>query len=274
MDPPVTLVIGAVAGLELAWYENLPVFGRRVIVTRARESASELCRRLQELGARVVEVPTIRIEPPGDGGAGLDRAASALASGDYDWVVFTSARAVDALLSHVPDARRFSGVSIAAVGPATTDALSRYHLIPDVVPPAGRQDAAGIVDLMRAKGGSGRVLFPRAAEGRDTLVDGLTAQGLEVDLVEAYRTVPAEPARDAAAEVAGADAVCFTSSSTVTGFLTVFGLDAVPPVVVCIGPVTAETARAAGLKVSGSAAEASVAALADAVVSALRAPMP
>ena len=268
-EPPVTLVIGAVAGLDLAWYENLPLFGRRVIVTRAREQASEQSRRLQELGARVVEVPTIRIEPPSDGGAGLARAASELASGQYDWVVFTSARAVDALLAHVPDARRFSGVSIAAVGPATAEALGRYHLTPDVMPPAGRQEAAGIVDLIRGRQGSGRVLFPRAAEGRDTLVEGLSAHGLAVDLVEAYRTVPADPAQEARAEVEGADAVCFSSSSTVTGFLAGFGADAVPPVVVCIGPVTAETARAAGLTVSASAAEASVAALADAVVAAL-----
>ena len=269
LEPPVTLVIGAVAGLDLAWYEKLPLFGRRVIVTRAREQASDLSRRLQELGARVVEVPTIRIEPPSDGGAGLDRAASGLASGDYDWVVFTSARAVDALMSHVPDARRLAGVSIAAVGPATADTLSRYHLVADVVPPAGRQEAAGIVELVRAKGGRGGVLFPRAAEGRDTLVEGLAAQGLQVDLVEAYRTVPAEPTPEARAEVEGADAVCFSSSSTVTGFLSGFGQDAVPPIVVCIGPVTAETARAAGLTVSASAAEASVAALADAVVAVL-----
>ena len=268
LDPPVTLVIGAVAGLDLAWYENRPLFGRRVIVTRAREQASELSRRLQELGARVVEVPTIRMEGPSDGGAGLERASSELGAGRYDWVVFTSARAVDALLSRVPDTRRLSGVSIAAVGPATSEALSRYHLIADVVPPAGRQEAAGIVDLMRAQPGRGRVLFPRAAEGRDTLVDGLAGQGLEVDLVEAYRTVAVEPTPEAEAAVQGADAVCFSSSSTVTGFLGAFGPAAVPPVVVCIGPVTAETARAAGLTVTASAAETSVAALADAVVSA------
>jgi uroporphyrinogen III methyltransferase / synthase len=269
LQPPVTLVIGAVAGLDLAWYEKLPLFGRQVIVTRAREQASELSRRLQELGARVVEVPTIRIEPPSDGGAGLERSAAELMAGRYDWVVFTSARAVDALVAHVPDARRFGGVSIAAVGPATADALRRYHLVPDVLPPAGRQEAGGIVELMRARQGGGRVLFPRAAEGRDTLVEGLTAQGLEVDLVEAYRTVAAQPTAEAKAEIEGADAVCFSSSSTVTGFLGGFGPAAVPPVVVCIGPVTAETARAAGLTVSASASEASVGALADAVVAAL-----
>ncbi|HET9077316.1 MAG TPA: uroporphyrinogen-III C-methyltransferase [Acidimicrobiales bacterium] len=276
LDPPVTMVIGAVAGLDLDWYETRPLFGRRVVVTRARAQASELARRLGALGARVVEAPTIRIDPPGDGGAGLDRAAAALRAGAYRWIVFTSANAVDALMARVPDARRLGGVSLAAVGPATAAALQHYRLVADLVPE--RQEAAGLLAAFPAPHSSDpfgmapserRVLFPRAAEGREVLVDGLAGKGWQVDLVEAYRTVPAPADDGVRAEVGSADAVCFSASSTVTGFLASYGPAAVPPVVVCIGPVTADTARAAGLAVTAVADSASVDGLVDAVVSVL-----
>lgn len=276
LEPPVTIVVGAVAGLDLAWYETRPLFGRRVVVTRARESASGLARKLEDLGARVVEVPTIRIEAPSDGGVGLDRAAAGLAEGRYEWVVFTSAHAVDALLGRCPDSRRLAGISVAAVGPATAEALGRYRIVPDAVPPDGRQEAAGLLEGFPRAGADPdrvRVLFPRAAEGRDTLAAGLVALGWDVDLVEAYRTVRGQVGRDDADRVGGAEAICFSSSSTVTGFLEACGPGAVPPVVVCIGPVTAATAHAAGLAVTSVAGRASVDGLVAAVVAALK-PLP
>ena len=269
LQPPVTLVVGPVAGLDLAWYETRPLFGRKVIVTRAREKASGLSRILQDLGARVVEVPTIRIEPASDGGEVLDRAAKELAAGRYEWLVFTSANAVDALLSRIPDTRALGTVSVAAVGPATAEALRGYRIVPDLVAPPGRQEATGLVDAFPYPSGAARVLFPRAAEGRDVLPEGLARRGWEVDVVEAYRTVRGQVPAGAADEVAGADAICFSSSSTVTGFLEACGSDAVPPVVVCIGPVTAETAGTAGLKVTAVAPHSSVEALARTVVEAL-----
>jgi uroporphyrinogen III methyltransferase/synthase len=254
LEPPVTLVVGAVAGLDIPWYERRPLFGKRIVVTRSRPQASSLSQRLLELGARPVEVPTIRIEEPSDGGAGLERGAEGLARGDYEWVVFTSANAADALLGRVPDARRLACVRIAAVGDATALALARYRLVPDLVAPAGRQEAAGLVEVMPAPTtpGSG-VLFPRAAEGRPVLVEGLSAAGWSVDLVEAYRTVPAVVTEEERRSIRGAHAVSFSSSSTVTGFIEAFGAAAVPPVVVCIGPVTARSAADAGLKVDAVA---------------------
>jgi uroporphyrinogen III methyltransferase/synthase len=252
LEPPVTLVIGPVAGLDLAWYEARPLFGRRVVVTRARTQASVLSERLRELGARPIEVPTIEFAPPGDGGAGLERAAAGVAEDRYEWVVFTSANAVDALMEYIPDARLLGSTSIAAVGPATASALERYRLIPDLVP--DRQLAEGLVEAFPDPPDQGAtVLFPRAAEGREVLVDGLSEAGWEVDLVEAYRTVPAVPSPEAMTAVAEADAACFTASSTVTGFVSAFGLAAVPPVVVCIGPVTAATAEDAGMRVAAVA---------------------
>ncbi len=269
LEPPVTIVVGAVAGMNLTWYEGRALFGRRIVVTRARQSASTLVRLLEGRGARVIEVPTIRIDPPGDGGAGLDRAVAGLGRGSYEWVVFTSATAVEALLGRVADVRSLSGSRLAAVGPATAAALARHRLVADLVAPPGRQEAAGLRDAFPPPTGTARVLFPRAAEGRDTLAEGLSAAGWAVDLVEAYRTVHAHVPAGLREEAAEADAICFSASSTVTGFLEACGPDAVPPLVVCIGPTTAATAREAGLKVSAVADEASVAGLADAVESAL-----
>jgi uroporphyrinogen III methyltransferase / synthase len=257
LEPPVTMVIGAVAGLDLSWYEDRPLFGRRVVVTRARTQASVLSERLRELGARPIEVPTIEIAPPADGGAGLQRAAAELAEGGYEWVVFTSANAVEALMERVPDARLFASTLIAAVGPATAAALGRYRLIPDLVP--DRQLAEGLVEAFPdPPAHDAAVLFPRAAEGREVLVDGLVDAGWRLDLVEAYRTVPARPTDETVAAVADADAACFTASSTVTGFVSAFGLASIPPVVVCIGPVTAATAREAGIQVSAVAGDHSI----------------
>jgi uroporphyrinogen III methyltransferase/synthase len=269
LDPPVTLVVGQVAGMNLEWYEKRPLFGRRIVVTRARQQASELSRHLHGLGARVLEVPTIRIDPPGDGGAGLARAAADLAEGAFDWVAFTSANAVESLFSRLGDSRKLGTTSVAAVGGATSSALQSRGIVADLVPE--RQEAAGLLEVFPAvPAQGGRVLFPRAAEGRQVLVEGLRRAGWEVETVEAYRTVavPVPAAKCAAA--AEADAICFTSSSTVTGFVDSCGASCVPPVVVCIGAVTAKTAEGAGLDVTAVASRPSVEALASALVGALR----
>jgi uroporphyrinogen III methyltransferase/synthase len=267
MDPPVTMVIGAVAGLDLAWYDNRPLFGKQVVVTRARSQAAGLTRRLAELGAVPVEVPTIRIEPPNDGGSALDRAAGVLADGSYEWVVFTSANAVTALLERVADLRRLGRTLIAAVGAATASTLAARGLLADLLPSADRQQAEGLLDVFPPPSRPGaKVLFPRAAGGRETMVAGLTSRGWEVDLVEAYRTVKVRATESQARAVAGADAVCFASSSAVTGFVEALGLSAVPPLVVCIGPLTAKTATDAGLTVGAVATEHTVEGLVAALV--------
>lgn len=265
LDPPVTLVIGAVAGLDLAWFESAPLFGRKVVVTRARTQASGLVRQLSALGAQVIEVPTIRIDPPSDGGAGLDSAAARL--GSYSWVVFTSANAVDALMSRVPDARALSSVRIAAVGPGTASALSSYRLVPDLVPAS--ESASDLLSVFPAPDSPAPLLFPRSASGRVVLVDGLIERGYSVDLVEAYQTVTVPVSSAVRASVLGADAVCFTSSSTVTGFVSAVGVSQAPPVVVCIGPVTAETAASTGLSVTAVASSHTVDGLVSALVSVL-----
>jgi uroporphyrinogen-III synthase len=258
-------VIGQVAAEDLAWFERRPLFGRRVVVTRTRRQASALSSRLHELGAEAVEVPTIAIEGPSDGGSGLRAAASRLASGDYDWLVLTSPNGVERLFEHVPDARAVHA-EVAAIGPGTAAALAERRIVADLVPE--RFVAEGLLEVFPP--GPGRVLLARAAVARDVLPDGLAASGWEVDVVEAYRTVPTSLDDGQLEHVRSADAITFTSSSTVEHFLAAAGPGAVPPVVACIGPVTADTARRLGLTVDVEAAEHTIDGLVDALVGYLR----
>ncbi len=245
VSTPATLVIGPVAALDLAWFEARPLLGWRVVVTRTRQQASALAERLRASGAVPVELPVIEIGPPADGGESLRDVASRLAA--YDWVVFTSANAVESLFASLRDARAFGAARVAAIGPGTAGALAERGVVADLVP--ARYVAEGLLEEFPAPSGGARVLLPRAAEARDVLPDGLRRVGWRVEVVEAYRTGRTSPTAAALDAARAADAVTFTSSSTVTGFLEVAGADRVPPVVACIGPVTAETARQAGLKV-------------------------
>lgn len=263
LEPPAAIVIGAVAGLDLAWFERRPLFGRRVVVTRSRADASALSGRLRLLGAEVIELPTIEVTDAADGGADLRRAAADLAAGRYQWVVFTSPRAVERLVPHLRDARAFGATAIAAIGPGTAAALGAYWVTPDLVP--DRFVAESLVAAFPA--GAGRVLLPRAAVAREVLPDGLAAKGWTVEVVEAYRTEVAQPDPAAIAAAATADAITFTSSSTVTNFAAL--AEAVPPFVACIGPITAATARAAGFSVDLVADEHSIEGLVAALVAAL-----
>ncbi|HEX2700967.1 MAG TPA: uroporphyrinogen-III C-methyltransferase [Acidimicrobiales bacterium] len=266
LEPPVTIVVGRVAGLDLAWFERLPLFGRRIVVTRAPHQAGGLADRLRAAGAAVVEVPTIAIVPAHDGGAALRAAAARLHL--YAWVVFTSANAVDPFLATLHDSRAFGGACIAAIGPGTAAALARHGLVPDLVP--ARFVAESLLDAFPAPpAGGAAVLVPRAAEGREVLPDGLRARGWTVDVVEAYRTEPAAVAPARLAEATGADAIVFTSASSVTAWVAAAGAGATPPVVACIGPVTSEAACAAGLAVTATAAEATLDGLVGALVDAL-----
>ena len=255
---PATIVIGAVAGLDLAWFERRPLFGRTVVVTRARAQASSMVARLRDLGADVVELPAIRITDPADGGAALDAAVAELAS--YDWVVVTSPNGARRLLDACRDARAFGAAKVAAIGPGTAAALAESNIVADLVPE--RFVAEGLLEVFPS--GPGRVLLARAAEARDVLPDGLAERGWRVDVVAAYETVLAEPTEAERAAVERADIVTFTSSSTVRNFLAI--TEQVPPVVAAIGPITADTARDAGLTVDIEAAEHTIDGLLDAVV--------
>jgi uroporphyrinogen III methyltransferase/synthase len=268
LGTPSTIVVGDVAACDLAWFEARPLFGRRVVVTRARAQASELVERLAALGAATVEVPAIEIDDPADGGAALAAAVDRLAAGAYGWLVLTSPngarRVVAALRSSGRDARALGGVRLAAIGPGTADVLAAANLVPDLVPP--RFVAEALLEAFPdAAAGERPVLLARAAVARDVLPEGLAAKGWRVDVVEAYRTRPAPLDDHRAAALADAEIVTFTSSSTVANFLAAVGRDAVPPVVAAIGPVTAATAREHGLHVDVEADVHSIDGLVDAL---------
>lgn len=268
LAPPSVIVVGDVAALDLAWFTERPLFGRRVVITRPRAQAAALADRLGALGAGVVTVAAIAITDPSDGGQAVRAAVGKVAAGEYRWLVFTSVNGVERFFAHLPDARRLGGTSVAVIGTGTADALARYRVVPDLVPE--RFVAEGLLEAFPAPTTAGeRVLLARAEAARDVLPEGLRAMGWEVDVVPAYRTVPGDIAPELLDAAAAADAVCFTSSSTVTAYLDVAGPQAVPPTVVCIGPITARTAREHGLTVAAEATVHSIDGLVDALVQTL-----
>lgn len=244
-----------------------PLVGRRIVVTRAEESARALAARLDALGAATLACPTIAIAPPLTWGP-LDAALARLA--DYDWVLFTSANAVRAFSDRLGggDAVRVlpAALRIAAVGRATADAARSLLRAPELVPHDAR--AAGLVAALGATAGQ-RYLLPQSAIARPELAEGLRAAGATVDVVTAYRTVPVAPVvlgKLAGLLHAGAlDAITFTSPSTVAGFLDgLAGVGFAPelltrlphrPALCCIGPTTAAAVRERGLSVAAIADE-------------------
>lgn len=272
---PSAIVVGKVAALDLAWFEARPLFGRTVVITRAREQASKLRVRLELLGAEVIELPTIELEP-------LDFTLPDLSA--YAWLVLTSANGVDAFFDRglAPagrDARALATLKVAAIGPGTAAALERRGISADLVPERFVAESllAAFPDPAPPKdsepGASARVLVARAEQARDVLPEGLRDRGYGVDVLAVYRTVRAVPGPDQLEIVRDGkvDAVTFTSSSTVTGFCDLVGpLPDPQPLVVSIGPITSGTAADRGIRVDVEADPHSVEGLVDALLDALR----
>lgn len=275
IKPPAIVVVGEVVTLreKLNWFESRPLFGRRVVVTRAREQASDFKLQLNELGAECIEFPTIEIQPP-PSWEPLDRAVASLA--DYDWVIFTSVNGVKFFMERLRaaglDVRELKGIRLAAIGPKTAEALEALGLRPDLVPPEYRAEA--ILDGLKGEGVAGRrFLLPRAMEARDVLPDTLRQWGGQVDLMPAYQTVlPAGRSSHILQlfQTGAVDCVSFTSSSTVHNFFKLLDKEAVLPhmnrtAVACIGPITAETAASYGLKTDIMPSDYTIAALTEAI---------
>jgi uroporphyrinogen III methyltransferase/synthase len=267
---PALIVVGKVAARreDLAWLERRPLHGRRVVVTRARAQASGLAAILRDLGADVVELPAIRIEPRIESEE-VRRAVDSI--GEYALICVTSPNGADLLFEAMRDigaprdraaggvdtapgasgldARALAGATVAAIGPGTARALRRHGIVADVIPE--RFVAEALVEaLAGVEVESRRVLVARAAEARDVLPDALRERGAEVDVVALYETVRDQPDAAAIEAAQGADYVTFTSSSTVTNLVEALG-DRFPSAarIVSIGPVTSDTAKAAGFEV-------------------------
>jgi uroporphyrinogen III methyltransferase/synthase len=270
LKPPATIIVGEVVKLraKLSWFEKLPLFGKRIVVTRAAEQAGALTSMLHQLGADVIELPTIEIQPASDYAA-LDAAIARLA--EYNWLIFTSVNGVrfflDRLDGSKADLRSIRG-KLCAIGPATRDALERFHLKVDVM--AEEYVAEGLLHTLSAFDFSNaKVLIARAAVARDILPEELRQRGAQVDVVEAYRTVAPENLAGDARKVLDTkpDWITFTSSSTANHLISVCGAEALGGVrVASIGPVTSATLRSAGIEVHAEANPHTIRGLVDRII--------
>ena len=261
LEGPLVVTLGTAADdrSKYSWWENRPLYGWRVLVPRAKSQAGPMNARLSQHGAIPQSVPTISLEPPRNP-AQMDRAIKGIVEGRYQWILFTSVNAVDAVWSKFEelglDARSFAGVHLGAVGQKTADALIARGMQPELLPHRTKQNAAGLAEAfpeyVEDIDPVSRVLLPRADLGSDVLVDGLQEKGWEVDDVVAYRTVRAAPpppeTRDMI-KTGGFDAVCFTSPSTVKNLVGIAGKPHPRTIIACIGPVTEAEAREQGLRV-------------------------
>ncbi len=276
LQPPAVLIVGHVVALreKLRWFENRPLFGKRILVTRAREQAGELSLMLRELGAEPIEFPVIRIMPLDDYCA-LDDALAQR----YDWMIFTSVNGVNAVWHRVQaigrDARFFASASLCAIGPATAELLATHGLRADLVPREYVAEAI-VRDIGDVRGK--RILLPHTDIARENLARDLRERGAIVDEIVAYRTITIN-ANDPTAEHICAmleaneiDAITFTSSSTVRGFMNAVESKSqnLKSKVVCIGPITAQTARDLGLHVDATAQEYTLEGLTQALVFCLK----
>lgn len=276
LKSPSIIVVGQVVSLRdtMQWFENRPLFGKRIIVTRARTQASGLTKSLAELGALCLEAPSIKIVEPDDYRP-MDQAIAGLPG--FDWIVFTSVNGVESFFQRLfekgRDARRLGSIKTACIGPATERKLREYGVLTDILPE--KYVAESVVDAFKGQDMDGkRVLIPRAMEARTVLPDELRKMGAQVDEVTAYKTVEERDQADAIAEQlreGDIDMVTFTSSSTVTNFMNLLPADEAVKLmekvtVACIGPVTAETAEKLGLAVGISADTYTIPGLVDAIL--------
>jgi uroporphyrinogen III methyltransferase/synthase len=277
LQPPAVTVIGEVARLrdQLNWFERRPLFGRRIVVTRSREQASELVRQLTELGAEVLEIPTIAIKPSKKIGP-LREAIKGI--GTYDWLVFTSPNGVDAFFreffqSH-SDLRDLGCVKIAAIGAVTAQKLAELHLEVDLQPAEFTSEALLAEFKKSVDCENLKFLLPRADLADERLARGLEELGVIVDDLDAYQTVPDMEDRNghrARLLDEGADMVTFTSSSTVANFcelLDVAALHGKFPRMrfVSIGPQTTQAAKEKGLPMAVEAKMHTVPGLVEAIL--------
>ncbi len=274
ISTPAITVIGDVVGLRknLKWFESLPLFGKRIAITRTREQASVLRQELEALGAEVIEIPTIAIRAP-DSWEPLDSAIRRLA--EFQYLLVTSANGVSNFLARLMacgrDSRALKGLTIGAIGPATAAEFVRAGVKVDLLPKEyvaeGLLAALGGHDL-RGKA----ILIPRARVARDLVPRALKERGARVEVVEAYQTILPDLSRQQVARMLepAPDAITFTSSSTATNFAKLVGEDRVVETLrgvltASIGPITTATLRKLGLSVTVEAQEATMAGLARAI---------
>lgn len=261
---PAIIIVGEVVKLrdKLTWFENKPLFGKKVLVTRSREQASVLSRSIEHLGGEPIEFPTISIAEPDYGP--MDKALENLSS--YNWIIYTSVNGVKFFFNRLRekngDIRDLKGIKLCAIGPQTAKALQDMALQVDYIPSEFRAEA--IISGLQNKVSPGdRILLPRADIARKILPESLSKLGAVLDEVTAYRTVAGSgnaPVIQEMLDGGEINTITFTSSSTVRNFITMLGVDNPAELlknvnIACIGPITAKTATELGLSVTIEADE-------------------
>jgi uroporphyrinogen III methyltransferase/synthase len=274
LSAPVITVVGWSVLLrdELSWFERRPLFGKRLVVTRATQQAPALSQKLLDLGADVIEMPATQV-------ARLDLAPlreEINRLSIYNWLIFTSQNAVaifwEQLLGEGKDSRALAGLKVAAVGPATAGSLLEHGIRVDVIP--DRFVTEGLLEVLRSREdvAGGKVLYVTAEGARDLLPRGLEEIGAEVKMIEAYRSIlDGEGAERLARAIEGGrvDLVTFASGSAVRGYIDAVGEDlALRVPAVSIGSQTSEALREAGVEVKAEAKESTLDGLVAAVLSA------
>ena len=278
LRPPAVVVVGEVVRLRetIRWFDNRPLFGKRILVTRARRQASTLSKILSERGALPVELPAITIQHIPDN-KDLNQAIMNLAR--YQWIVFTSVNGVEAFFEALGslglDSRALGKLKICVIGPSTAEALHHKGIVADCQP--GRFTSIGLITELKKQNITGqRFLLPRTDIADEELAKGLTRLGAIVQEIAVYRTSPDVESIAKTKEMLLSnqlDVITFTSSSTVSNLVAAFGTDSTPlngVKIVCIGPKTAETAIKAGLKPDVVASEHTIPGLVDAMEEFLR----
>jgi len=260
LPTPALIVVGEVVKLHdvINWFETRPLFGKRIVVTRAREQASELKRLFEESGATVIQFPTIEIAPPSSYES-LDAAVDER----FDWLVFTSVNGVtaffDRLFAKGKDVRALAGAKVACVGETTAAALRTHDIAPDLIPDKFMSSA--LIPHFEADLHGIRMAVIRAAEGRDEFIEEMRHRGAEVHIAVAYRTVPVALHAD---ELHDIDVVTFTSASTVDNFFSKTNID--DALLASIGPTTSDAIRKHGRQPDIESPAASIQSLHDAVI--------
>jgi uroporphyrinogen III methyltransferase / synthase len=256
-SPPAILVVGKVVELResLSWFEQKPLFGKGIVITRPEKQADELTALLEKEGAQAINFPTIKVIPPAIW-IDLDAALNNLS--DYNWLIFTSANGVkyffERLFVQDKDIRELKGIKICCIGPSTALQVKKMGIKIDLIPEYYVSESI-LQSFAKMNMQGQKVLIPRTADARDILPEGLKKMGAIVDVVTAYVTVNSGEKREKLAQLISdkrIDVITFTSSSTITRFLEIMGKDyAIPPPIkiACIGPITAAMARKAGWKV-------------------------
>lgn len=260
MKPPSIIIVGDVVKLKekLDWFETKPLYKKQIIVTRAREQASDFACLLENQGAFPIQFPTIKTVPP-DSWESLDHAIQSIDK--YDWLIFTSVNGVkyflDRLRENQKDIRDLKGIKLCAIGPKTAEVIEKLGINIDFVPSEYKAEA--VIEGLGSKEINGKkILIPRASEAREILPKELAKMGAIVNVVEAYKTIRPVEKTDKIRDMLKnkeISAITFTSSSTVTNFVSMFEKDEISGLVngvaiACIGPITAKTAEKCGLKAS------------------------